>query len=155
MGNVPSAVAPGTGGTGGATISGGPARSVAQHGVFSPSDGFFLMEAAKQGDLDVLTLFLKKNPALVFAVSSSQDRSTAWHFAARVSPLSEESDAGPCAAVSHMCAAMQKAPAEHSVPCAPAQFQEGQLEVLDLLVSVTRQGAVSNTFDPITKVMKL
>lgn len=32
---------------------------------FTPSDGFFLIDAAKQGNLEVIGLFLKKNPALV------------------------------------------------------------------------------------------
>eukprot|EP00798_Chlamydomonas_sp_ICE-L_P023128 gene23128-30329_t len=103
-----------------ATISGGPSPGGHKHGAtagvgnsFSPSDGFFIMDAAKKGNLDVVRLFLKKNPALVYAVSTSQERSTAWHLAA----------------------------------------QEGQHDVLQLLVEATRQSAVSNTFDPISKVV--
>ncbi len=32
---------------------------------FTPSDGFFLINAARAGDTELLTLFLDKNPALV------------------------------------------------------------------------------------------
>ncbi|GFH24559.1 putative E3 ubiquitin-protein ligase [Haematococcus lacustris] len=48
---------------------------------FTPSDGFFLSESAAQGNVEVLGLFLAKNPALVWAVSST-DHSTPWHSAA-------------------------------------------------------------------------
>jgi hypothetical protein len=72
----------------GGSASGGPA--------FTPSDGFFLMDASRQGSLAVLELFLKKNPALVFA-HSADDNSTAWHYASQVSAL-----LCPCCSVSDM-----------------------------------------------------
>lgn len=42
------------------------------HGVagksgFTPSDGFFVSEATRAGDTEMLSLFLKKNPGLVSA----------------------------------------------------------------------------------------
>ncbi|GAX80664.1 hypothetical protein CEUSTIGMA_g8099.t1 [Chlamydomonas eustigma] len=79
---------------------------------FTPSDGFFLMDASKAGNHQVLELFLSKNPALVFA-KSQEDGSTPWHYAA----------------------------------------QEGHAQVLELLTSVTKNAAISNTFDPVAKVI--
>lgn len=65
--------------------SSGAAGSGSSSGIkFTPSDGFFLMNSAKQGSVEVLRLFLKKDPALVFA-HSSEDGSTAWHYASQVS----------------------------------------------------------------------
>lgn len=80
-------------------------------GRFTPSDAFFLADAARTGNAEVVRLFLRKNPALVYATTA--DKSTPWHVA---------SDAG-------------------------------HLFILDVLVEVTRANAVSNTFDPITKVI--
>ncbi|KXZ42992.1 hypothetical protein GPECTOR_108g187 [Gonium pectorale] len=51
------------------------------HEEFTPSDSFFLSEATRNGSLDIVRLFLKKNPALVYATSKS-DGSTPWHVAA-------------------------------------------------------------------------
>ncbi|MEW5299326.1 MAG: hypothetical protein WDW36_002352 [Sanguina aurantia] len=48
---------------------------------FAPSDSFFLAEAARKGDIELLTLFLRKNPALVYAFTSAAEHSTAWHLA--------------------------------------------------------------------------
>lgn len=78
---------------------------------FTPSDGFFFTDAAKQGNIDVLSLFLRKNPALVF--STTQDKNTAWHYASSY----------------------------------------GHTNVIELLVAVAKEAAVSNTFDPIAKVV--
>lgn len=88
-----------------------PAGSVGAAGAFTPSDGFFLTDAARNGNVDVLRLFLRKNPALVYAVA--RDGSTAWHIAA----------------------------------------EQGNAEVLQLLISTTRDAAVSNTFSPLAKVI--
>lgn len=77
----------------------------------SPSDGFFLTLAAKEGNAEVLALFLSKNPALAF--SAAKDKSTAWHYAA----------------------------------------QNGHLDILELLLSTVKSASVSNTFDPVSKVV--
>jgi hypothetical protein len=58
---------------------GGPASS---HKI-APSDGFFLINAARSGDVEVLKLFLSKNPALVRATHDT---------AARESPGSGEGE---------------------------------------------------------------
>ncbi|EFJ51793.1 hypothetical protein VOLCADRAFT_87318 [Volvox carteri f. nagariensis] len=50
-------------------------------GAFTPSDAFFLCEATRTGSLDIVRLFLKKNPALVYATDASE-KSTPWHVAA-------------------------------------------------------------------------
>lgn len=47
----------------------------------APTDAYLLSEAAKEGNVDVLSLFLKKNATLVYA--SDQAHSSAWHAAAQ------------------------------------------------------------------------
>lgn len=80
--------------------------------TFTPSDAFFLTEATRTGSLDVVRLFLRKNPALVYA-SQAVDHNTPWHVAAAA----------------------------------------GHELVLRVLLDTTRANAVSNTFDPLTKVI--
>ncbi|KAG2428245.1 hypothetical protein HYH02_014427 [Chlamydomonas schloesseri] len=80
--------------------------------TFTPSDAFFLTEATRTGSLDVVRLFLRKNPALVYA-SQAADHNTPWHVAAAA----------------------------------------GHELVLRVLLDTTRANAVSNTFDPLTKVI--
>ncbi|KAG2423703.1 hypothetical protein HXX76_015093 [Chlamydomonas incerta] len=80
--------------------------------TFTPSDAFFLTEATRTGSLDVVRLFLRKNPALVYAAQAA-DHNTPWHVAAAA----------------------------------------GHELVLRVLLDTTRANAVSNTFDPLTKVI--
>ena len=95
-----------------APVSGGSSSSSAPGAPrFTPSDGFFLTDAARTGNTEVLRLFLRKNPALVYAVAG--DGSTAWHLSA----------------------------------------EQGNAAVLQLLISTTKEAAMSNTFSPLAKVI--
>ncbi|KAG2490402.1 hypothetical protein HYH03_011202 [Edaphochlamys debaryana] len=78
---------------------------------FTPSDAFFLTEATRSGSLDIIRLFLKKNPALVYA--ANPDKSTPWHVASA----------------------------------------SGHDVVLRVLIDTARAQALSNTFDPLSKVI--
>ncbi|GLC44208.1 hypothetical protein PLESTB_000753100 [Pleodorina starrii] len=80
--------------------------------AFTPSDAFFLCEAARTGAVDIVRLFLRKNFALVSATNAS-DKNTPWHVAAA---------------------------AGHDV-------------IVRVLIDTTRANAVSNNFDPISKVI--
>ncbi len=62
-------------------LPGGAPTTGTASAAFTPSDGFFLIEAARSGNTEVLQLFLNKNKALAWA-HSGRDSVTPWHCAA-------------------------------------------------------------------------
>lgn len=50
------------------------------------TDTYFLELAAKEGNLDILSLFLQKNAALVFKNTADHEKNTIWHHLSRKGP---------------------------------------------------------------------
>lgn len=154
-------------------------------GRFAPSDGFFISDAARNGNLEVLALFLKKNSGLVSWAPSGDlhARNTSMH-ATSMAPACHMAHTTPVLALPasrmfHQLQRLNSAVNRHwpetatylTPTCACLHSQvwavsgadlvtpwhlaahEGHTGALQLLISASKEGALSNTFDPTRKAL--